>query len=311
MTPAKNNILVKFDPVPSIGGIIIPERYKIQEGDEEDNDAYGVTTNRKAINPQVVTIVKSKSGSLDGRRAFVYYGAYEIAHWPEPELAIIPEHTILFFIDPIEPYDGTYLGEEVFTDGVKTKSGIYITPYAEKKEPVMIRVTHIPQHGGVQYGGKYIQPGDVVVTVDSYQYDLHFREKKYIKLKSPEIIGVQTSDGYVPTGDRVLIEYLPDADLLERIAENDKRKEQLEIASKYHLHIGDMPGGELPEHLKPVKEPKTVQAKLLAIADSVNLKTLIGHISVGDEVMVFRNYGCILPNGQWLTPVDNVIGIMV
>jgi co-chaperonin GroES (HSP10) len=322
MTPSKNNILVKFDPVPTISGLITPERYKIQDGDADENTAYGVTTNRKLINPQVITIL---SGEHNGKRAFVYYGAYEIAKWPEPELAIIPEATILFFIEPIQPVSGTYLGEEVFTEGEKTASGIYITPFAEKKEGVLIKITHIPQENGIKYGDKHIQLGDTVVTVDSYQYDLRYQDKKYIKLRDTEIVGVKTDNGFIPVGDRVLLEYLPDEDLLERQAENEKRFQILETMSKRYLHLGDMPNGELPEHLRPVKEPNFTQAKLLAIGNEVKLAELIepiGNIPISlignkiikgkleDTVMVFRYRGCLLPSGQWITSIDNVVGVM-
>ena len=296
MTPTNRNILVKFDPLPTVGGITVPERYKIQDGDADENTAYGVTTNRKLINPQVITIL---SGEHNGKRAFVYYGAYEIAKWPEPELAIIPEATILFFIEPIQPVYGTYLGEEVFTEGQRTASGIYITPYAEKKEGILIKITHIPEQGRI--GG--IQVGDTVVTIDDYQYDLRYSDKKYIKLRSTEIIGVKKDDGYIPVGDRVLIEYLPDEGLQERVEENAKRFQILETMSKHYLHLGDMPGGELPEHLRPVKEPKVTQARLIATGDKVNEE-------LDETIMVFRNTGCILSNGQWITSIDNVVGVM-
>lgn len=292
-----NNILVKFDPMPTVSGLAVPERYKIQDGDKDENTAYGVTTNRKLINPQVITILK---GEHEGKRAFVHYGAYEIAKWPEPEVAFIPEATILFFIEPIQPVYGTYLGEEVFTQGERTASGIYITPYSEKKEGVLIKITHIPEQGGVGN----IKVGDTVVTVDSYQYDLRYEGKKYIKLRSTEIIGIKKDDGYIPVGNRVLVEYLPDEDLQERIEENAKRFQILETMSKRYLHLGDMPNGELPEHLRPVKEPKTTHAKLLAVGEQVDTE-------LDDTVMVFRNYGCILPNGQWITSIDNVVGVIV
>lgn len=304
MTPAKNHILVKFDPVPTVSGIEVPERYKIQDGDADENTAYGVTTNRKLINPQVITIL---SGANNGKRAFVYYGAYEIAKWPEPEVAIIPEATILFFIDPIQPVAATYLGEEVFTEGEKTASGIYITPYAEKKEGILIKITHLPKGGGILYWEldtcKYIEVGDTVVTIDSYQYDLRYENKKYIKLRSTEIMGIKKDDRYIPVGDRVLVEYLPDQGLQERVEENARRFQILETMSKHYLHLGDMPGGELPEHLRPVKEPKVTQAKLIGIGDAVSE-------DLDETLMVFRHHGCILPNGQWIVGINDIVGVI-
>lgn len=321
-------ILVEFDPVPTVGGIIVPERYLIQEADElGENNAYGVNTNRKAINPQVVTVIKGNGAWLnqiketypdyereeilkstplipDGKRYFVYYGAYEIAKWLTDKQALIPSKTIFFGIEPIEPMPNTYLGEEVFSEGDKTQSGIYTTPYAERKEGILIRITHIPKEGHVSYGDKLIAVGDIVVTIDQHQYDLRFEDKKYIKLKGTEIVGVKTEDGYVPTGDRVLIEYLPDSDLQERIAENDRRANLLDFMEKNGLHY-------TATDLEPLKEPKTVTARLLAIGNDVNLKTLIGEIAIGDEAIVFRNYGHLLEKDLWITSIENVVGVLV
>lgn len=317
MTPSKNNILVKFDPLPTIGGIIAPERYLIQEADQAgENNAYGVTTDRKSINPQVITIL---SGPHEGKRAFVYYGAYEIAQWPEPELAIIPESTIFFFIDPIKPVVATYLGEEVFSEGDKTASGIYTTPYAEMKEGILVKITHTPKEGQILYGDKFIVPGDIVVTIDQHQYDLRFENKKYIKLRATEIVAVQTKDGYVPIGDRVLIEYLADDDLKERIAENDRKSGLRDFMTKNYLHYTET-------DLEPLKEPTFTKARLIAIGNAVKLtdlaiqknglgielcggNTIKGHLD--DTVFVFRNYGQLLKTGQWITSIENVIGVLV
>lgn len=308
MTPSKNNILVRFDPVPTINGLTVPERYLIQDADTDgEHDAYGVTTNRKAINPQVVTILQ---GEHEGKKAFVYYGAYEIAKWPEPEIAVIPEGTLLFFIEPIRPISATYLGEEVFAEGERTASGIYITPFAEKKEGILIKITHVPEHGGVRYGERHIIVGDIVVTIDAAQYDMRYEDQKYIKLRSSEIVGVKTETGFVPVGTKVLIEYLADEDLLQRQEENARRLQILETMSKRYLHLGDMPDGQLPEHLQPVKEPKVVKATIISIGDKVNLLRFVDDTKVGDTAMVFRNYGCMLPNKQWITDIDNVVGVM-
>lgn len=299
MKPLANNILVKFDPVPTVGGIIMPERYLIQEADTPgENNAYGVSTNRKAINPQIVTIL---SGEHKDKKAFVYYGAYEIAKWPEgiDGIAIIPDTTIFFFIDPIEPVAATYLGEEVFSEGDKTESGIYITPYAERKEGILIRIIHIPKEGQVSYADKLIAVGDIVVTIDQHQYDLRFEDKKYIKLKATEIVGVKTEDGYVPTGDRVLIEYLPDSDLQERVTENDRRAGLLDFMEKNGLHY-------TVTDLEPLKEPKTVNARILAIGNDVNSEA-----TIGDEAIVFRNYGQLLKKDLWITSIENVVGVLV
>lgn len=311
----RDSIIVLFDydwsktDVKLDNGLFVPERYVIEEADEDAETAWGVTTDRKLINPQIVQVL---SGKYTGRRAFVHYGAFEVAKWLDSDHhGLIPEKMIIFFIDPITCMPGTYLGDEVFEDLPRTESGIYLTPQLEDKVGIKIKITHVPKENGVLYYDKtedrckFIKIGDTVITVDSFQYDLTYQGKKYIKLEDTEIIGIEINGDYIPIGNSVLVEYLPDDSLAERVAENDKRRSQRDYIAKNFLHISDKYARGLDPDYLDIPEPKTINARLLAIGESV--KT----ISVGDKLIVGRNFGCILPNKQWIINMDTVLGVVV
>lgn len=301
LKPANGNIIVKFNynksdgAVKQASGIFVPERYLIEGDDEEAPAAYGVNTNRKLINPQVVEIF---SGQHTGKRAFVYYGAFEIAKWLDDETAIIPENTIFFFVNPIQCVHGTYLGDEVFTEGPKTASGIWTTPIAETKDGVKIVITHVPENCHPM-----VQVGTTVVTVDSHQYDLEYNGKKYIKLKESEIVGIETADSIIPIGDRVLVEYLPDEELSARTAENDRRSAQRDFINKNRLHIDENYARGLNKDYLDIEEPKTTRAKVITVGYGCR------DINTGDILLIHRYFGCKLLNGQWILNMEAVYGV--
>jgi hypothetical protein len=296
------NVIVKFEHdfdstvVKQASGLIVPERYIIEEGDEDADTAWGVTTDRKLINPQVINIL---SGDYAGRRAFVHYGAFEIAKWLDDHQAIIPDKMILFFIDPIACVPGTYLGEEVYGELEKTASGIFLTPQLEEKEGVKVKITHLPVDAH-----SLIVVGTIVITVDSFQYDFIYEGKKYIKVDKREIIGIQTDSGYQPISSNVLVEYIPDADLAERIAENDRRRAQRDYIDKHHLHISEAYTKGLDPNYLDVPEPKVTYARCMAVGQQVK------NICPGDKLLIQRNHGCILPNRQWILNTELIMGVI-
>lgn len=306
MKTTTGNIIVTFDYdhakalVKLDSGLFVPERYMIESGDEDADAAYGVTTNRKLINPQVINIL---SGEHSGKRAFVHYGAFEVAKWLSSDRvqdgrSIIPEKMILFFINPIACMPGTYLGDEVFEDGPRTESGIWLTPTIETKQGILITITHVPANN-------IVDVGNTAVTVDQYQYDLNFEGRQYIKLTEEEIIGVKTQAGYIPLGNKVLVEYLPDADLQERIAENDRRKEQRDFINKSGMHISERFTRGLDPAYLDVPEPKLTNARVISVGIDVKEE-----LKAGDKLLIYRNYGCILPNKQWILPLDSIVGVV-
>ncbi len=292
--PINGNIVCRFDPLPTLSGLIIPERYLIQEAEQAGEvDAYGINTDRRLINPQTITIL---SGDYAGEKAFVHYGAFEVKQRLNDTDFIIPDRMVLFLINSIRMAPGTYLGEEVFTKGERTASGIYTTPYAEQKEGVKVKLTHVPE-------GSIYAPGDTVITVDSFQYPLTFEGKKYIKLLEREIIGIDKDDHIIPTNGTLLIEYIPDADLQERLDENYRRKQRRDFIDKNYLHYSTAHANAEDPDLLDLPEPKTVKAKVLA--GNAPEHTLSG-VYPGSTIIVLRNFGCILSDGKWLVNMEVV-----
>lgn len=321
-----NNIIVLFDYdwnsslVKQHSGLFIPERYVLEEGDEDAPTANAVQTDRRLINPQTVTVVQGNEDWLNlvketypepdreailkahpvikPGRYFVHYGAFEVANWLDKEHhAAIPGKMILFGIDPIRCMPGTYLGEEVFGELPQTATGIYLTPQLETKEGVLVRVTHVPEDSRVNVG-------DTVVTIDQFQYDLWHEGKKYIKVEDSEITGVKTETGYAPFGDRVLVELLPDADLAERVAENDRRRALRDYVDHNRLHVSETYTKGLDPDYLDLPEPKLTNAIVVGVADNT------GELAGGDKLLIRRNYGCRLPNNQWILSMDLILGVL-
>ena len=307
MTTINGNIIVTFEYDHSLSvvkqdsGLFMPERYVIESGDEDAEAAWGVTTDRRLINPQVVDIL---SGQYTGRRAFVHYGAFEVARWlsddrVEDSRAVIPEKMILFFVNPIECVAGTYLGDEVYGEYEKTASGIILSTELDLKEAVLIKITHIPTKSH-----PLVAIGTTVVTVDNFQYELIYEGKKYIKVDDREIVGVKTEQGYLPIGDLVLVDYLPDPEWENWKINNEDRRE--EYVDKYYPNLDKAVARTLyPKHLE-TPEPKFTNVKVVAIGDKVRP----GIFTIGDTLMVYRNHGCRLPNGQWILNMDVIMAIV-
>lgn len=320
-----NNIIVLFDHdwgspyVKQHSGILIPERYVLEDGDEDAPTANAVQTDRRLINPQTVTVVQGNGAWLKlvadtypeyerdailkahplitPGRYFVHYGAFEVAKWIDKEHhGAIPGKMLLFGIDPIRCMQGTYLAEEIFSELPQTASGIYLTPQLETKEGILVRITHAPEDS-------LVSVGDIVVTVDQFQYDLWYEGKKYIKIEDSEIVGVKTDlGGFQPMGNRVLVDLLPDADLSERIAENDRRRKMRNYIDHNRLHVSENYTKGLDPDYLDVPEPKLTHAIVVASGSR--------DVMAGDKLLIHRNYGCRLPNNQWILSMDLILGIL-
>ncbi len=298
MTPKTGFIIVSFEYdkstslVQQDSGLFIPERYVIEEGDEDADPAWGVTTDRKAINPQRVTI---RSGTCAGKRAFVHYGAFEVAKWLDDDTALIPEAMVLFFIDPIQCVPSAYLGEEVFTPDERTASGIILSTNLEPKEGVLINITHVPKNGTVPVG-------TTVVTIDSFQYDLTYEGKKHIKVDEQEIVGIRVGSTYAPVGNAILVEYLPDPEWERwKINNEDKREAYVD---KFYPHLDKVYARTLYPANLITPEPKFAYVSVVSVGGAVS------QVGVGDKLLIYRSHGCLLPNNQWIINTDIVLGVV-
>lgn len=308
-------ILVRFEEKEQLkSAIIIPERYLIQEGDETEASVYGVTTDRRLINPQVCYVIQGNANIPSDVRVFVHYGAYEVAQWLDDEQALIRSSMVFFTLDPITPLPGYYLCEEIKIEGEKTESGIYTTPIVEATLPINVRITHA-------YNDSYFKVGDEVLTVDSAQYQLKYDGANYIKLKESEIIGKKEGDEIIPFGKYLLVEYIeePDKELEQK---NDYLAHMKDVAIKYRLHVPDV-------DFTPVKASKQVTARLIYYGNDIkrislphngsflgenkiylqNGSTLI-NAEIGDKLLVDRNRGAIMQDGKWIINLDTILCVI-
>lgn len=187
-----NHILVTFEYdkkyLPNGKELFTAERWVIEEGTEDELTKYDTQRDKRLVNPQKVKVILGNGHIPTGSRAFVYYGCYEIAQWTEyegVECAIINAAQVFFLINDdgsVTPKNGIYLGRQVFSEGIKTESGIYLTPHDKVKEICRVELTNVPEESTFSIG-------DIVVTVDARQYVLKYDETEYIKLKETEIVG--------------------------------------------------------------------------------------------------------------------------
>ena len=272
-----NRILVRFhEDIETPLGLVIPERYAVhvQQNEDDNETRKGVTTDRRLINPQKVTIL---SGKHEGRDAFVYYGAYEIAKWVDDERAIIDESLIYFFIgDTIEMAENTYLGYEVFVEPEKTPAGIILSTTLEEKDKISIKISHIPENS-------IANVGDLVTTIDGNQYWLIYNGQRYIKLRESEIAAVNGN----PVNENLLVEYIYGRDDEERMEKNQEIYNHIDFCRKHGWHIEGM-------EFKPVPEPKTIKAKVLK-----------GDME-GEEIIVNRNFGVKVGGNKWIISKESV-----
>lgn len=279
MRLSKRNILVEFEEPKEVSGLVVPERYLIQEGDETDSGAWGVTTDRSLINPQVCRNIETDE------RLFVHYGAYEVAKWPKENMAIIPEGMVLFYLDPVRMVPGTYLGDYVWTEDKRTDGGIILEEGT--KQGLLIKLAHICEDSPYSVG-------DTVITYDDRQYELRFEDKTYIKLTDDVIIGKMIDREVHPVRNCLLVKYIPDADLQERKAENDRRASQRDFLDKHYMHY-------TVQDFEPLPEPRTAMAKVIRGNAS---------IAVNETVVVLRNIGALMPDGTSIVSMDTVLGVV-
>lgn len=260
MTPSNQNILVTFEPIATASGLIIPERYLIQDDEDDGGKHYGVVTDRKLINPQVCRVVRG--GQFEGERVFVYYGAYEIAQWVSETEALIPERTVFFVIDgeALHPVNDIYLGQTIWEDGEKTASGIYTTPNGGGMAVCRIRITHVPENS------TDISVGDVIITIDNSQYILDYGGVKHVKVSKQHIIGMLGTDGIVPVWPYLLVDDVPEPN--ELAVDNSHLRsfvEDFRIQLRRDTDIGDKVLNNTKECTVLSGDPELVGKRVLTL----------------------------------------------
>lgn len=193
-----NRLAVQFDgrhnKVFNVGGVelIRPDMWEHTEhGDYGgEHTKWMENFNMKDVHPQIGTVCfdQPNLGYKKGERLFFHYMAKEAEELIEIDgdwySLVFPYH-VFFKIEgeQIIMADDMYLGEQVYTDAVKTDSGIYLTSQDKKKETLKIKILHVPKNRKL----KEVNVGDIVCTDDDHQYYLNYDGRDYIKLHHNEI----------------------------------------------------------------------------------------------------------------------------
>ena len=200
MNCLNKRIKVKFDATHKkeikIGDIILLRPDEWMQRDDDGNIKYDPetgavkwleNTNYLETKPQICTVLEanSKYPYKVGDRLFTHYMAYETAELGDivtQEGFIIADYVFFTFMP-----DGSYnmakevhFAEQIYSDELKTPGGIILVD--KRAELCQVRLTHLPEESPFKIG-------EVVVTIDSYNYPLEIDGRKLIMLREHEIVG--------------------------------------------------------------------------------------------------------------------------
>lgn len=97
----------------------------------------------------------------------------------------VPLRSIFFKINEdgtFEMKDNVYLCDEIVIEAPKSPSGIFLTPYEDKREPLRLKVLKAPKTS------REIKEGDKIISQDDYQYTLTYNKRKYVKIDYEHIL---------------------------------------------------------------------------------------------------------------------------
>lgn len=174
-----------------INGLYRPTDWVFENSDQKDGaTVYDTNRNKKETNPQIATVIVSNDNCpyQIGDKVFTHYLSFDSPNSMDldgKEYTVTTYQNIFFKINDDGSYTmspRTYLGEQVYSEGERTASGIYTTPFAEIKETLRIKLTHVPEESEYQVG-------DIIVSADDYQYEIDIYGKKLIKITEEWIYG--------------------------------------------------------------------------------------------------------------------------
>lgn len=199
-------LLVEMDwthnKVFNLGGLelVRPDQWELPEEETVDQGRkYDVNRDLRQTNPQIATVLAGNMKNRQikpGQQVFLHYLACDSGEphvFNGKDCLAVKTFQVFFIIHGEHEYemvDDLYLGEQVYSEQEQTASGIFLTS-GMQKEATKVRITHIPNENAV------CKIGDVVVSIDDYQYTLDIHGKQYIKLKEHEITGIMIDNEFV------------------------------------------------------------------------------------------------------------------
>lgn len=203
-----NRIVVRFDETDkklfNVGGVELYRPDEWLHKSEEGKTTYAENTNYLETKPQIATVVyENHSPKLDGYgipipntrkylyktgdKVFLHYMAHTTSTYAieETKDAFVFADYIFFTFNEDGTYkmaEGVYFGEQIYSEDEKTPNGIIINVLGHKPKLCQIKLTHVPD-------GSEFKVGDVILTVDSYQYPANVDGKDYVMVRESEISG--------------------------------------------------------------------------------------------------------------------------
>jgi co-chaperonin GroES (HSP10) len=157
--------------------------------DEEGKQTFIENFNYLETKPQIATVTESNSKYpyQRGDKLFLHYMAHETAKYANEETKeafVLAEYVLFTFMDDgsYKIVDGVYFGEQVLTEDEKTAGGIIINVLGQKPKLCQIKLTHVPSNA-------IFEAGQVILSIDNYQYKVNVDGKTYIMLREREIVG--------------------------------------------------------------------------------------------------------------------------
>lgn len=179
---------------------------EIKLDEKTGTSKFGYNVDYKETHPQICVVMASNPNYpyKVGDRLFVHYMAYETAECGDIVTmeAIIFADYVFFKINPDGTWDlanDTYIGEPVIIGEECTDTGIIAS--LGKKDNLKVKITHVckpyykkneryPELKPDKLTYPISNIGDTVTSIDKYNYEFTYENKKYIKLSAHEIAGV-------------------------------------------------------------------------------------------------------------------------
>lgn len=200
---------VRFDPNHNkvvgkgVNGLDIIRPDEWLHRDNEGKQTFQENTNYLETKPQVCTVLASNDNYpyQVGDKLFVHYMAWETAKCGDivtNEAFIIADYVFFTILEDgsLKMADDNYLGKQIYTDDLITKSGIFLQ--GGKPKALQIKITHIPEKPPKWHDKFPANIGEIAISCDGYNYEFKYNGEKYIRLKNTEIAGTMFDDGINP-----------------------------------------------------------------------------------------------------------------
>lgn len=167
--------------------------------DDDGKQTFQENMNYLETKPQICEVLAANDRYpyKVGDKLFVHYMAWETAQCGDlitNEAVIIADYVFFTILSDgkMKMAENNYLGKQLYTDDIITKSGIFLQ--GGRPKSLQIRITNMPLNLPKWHIKHPVNIGDTVISCDGYNYEFKYEGEKYIRLKDTEIAGVIRED---------------------------------------------------------------------------------------------------------------------